>query len=120
MGNSTSVTLRVLRQATHLEAFFGHPLNRVDQNLIRIAELGDPPPEWLRGTRRLSDLPRFQFLGHGDNFRTHGLRPKEVAARLVWIVENLSGPWRYSRGGITLLTEQDSVHYRLVWAADEG
>lgn len=72
-------------------------------------------PDWLRGISNEKKLPRrvssldlpYKFIAP-DN-------AGDLAARLCWIIEHLSGSWNSTQTWIFIEDEEDAMHYRLTW-----
>lgn len=104
-----------------LEDFFGCPLNRVNKT-VQLMVLGKRArewPEWLRGRPQLTNLPRYSdaVIRNEDAavFPIPVVRNSEIAARVGWIVENLSGSWAMGSKGFAFLDPDDAFSYRMRW-----
>lgn len=112
----TSLDRRLLREAADLTDFFGHPLNRVHDLLLLMARTSSPPPEWLRGTCKLTHLPRYRPMRSGARISMVGLAKVEVAKRISWIITHQTGSWCVAGTSLLFATDRDAVHFRLRWS----
>lgn len=96
--------------------FFGCPIHRLDPLVRAIAFLGSKPfPEWLRGVRTPSDLPRWSFAVTGNTHDLGSLRLADRVERLRWIVENCSETWILRKDMLHFESETDSLYYYMRW-----
>lgn len=108
--------IKLIHEATELESLFGHRLNYVHPLLLRIARLSDPYPQWLRGTRRMTDLPRFSTAKGLQRLPQVGLSSLDIAKRINYIVEDLSEEWRWFDDTFCFASDIDIVVFKLRWS----
>jgi len=108
---------RLLAHTSDLMALFGCSLDKVDQMLIRMARLENPPPSWLQGVTKIDQLPRYE-ASDSEEFAVSltGIDVNEFTERVAWIVENLADPWSLDAQTVKLSSTRDLVHYNLRWA----
>ena len=113
--------------------FFDAPLPQVDDlfKLLVIHRDKANALDWLNGISRLKQAPRYasydqERLPHAS---VDFLGNMEVARRLAWVVENLSGSWnlhqqrasqrgRFQMGeGFYFNLRADALRYRMRWRA---
>jgi len=95
--------------------FFGAPLHKVNQILLRMG-LEPHPPEWLRGTSKLDALPRWSEAGEHVIPVHKSINPKGVGERLQWVVEELRGGWKVCEEGFVFEEVGEALHFKLRWS----
>jgi hypothetical protein len=106
----------VLDGLKNYESFFGGNISGVNKT-IQMMVLYDPPPaEWLRGIRRLEDLPRIQQgAGYACVIPHPLVAQSEIALRAKWIVENCHAGWNMTARGFGFELEKEAVYFRCFW-----
>ncbi|RYD65946.1 MAG: hypothetical protein EOP83_06230 [Verrucomicrobiaceae bacterium] len=112
---------RVFALPPHLAEFFGVDFEHQVSTLIWLVPWSGEtglPPECFRGRPKLVDLPRFTLstsIDYSTIIEIHELRQADIALRVSWVVENLSGPWSVAEMGILLAHPDDAFAYRMRW-----
>lgn len=96
------------------DQFFNYQMEKVNPTIILMVLYDPPPPEWLRGLRKLDDLPRYAKSLDTIHVIRHALVPqRQIALQAKWIVENCSGAWKMTSKGFHFETYLDSAYFRL-------
>lgn len=109
-------TLSVARGTVLMEQFFGSPLGDVNRTLQLIFIYDPPPPEWMRGKIRFTDLPRVTQGPLPFTSAIPLIPQRDIARRVRWIVDNGAGAWSMSAAGFGFELERDHMHYLLRFA----
>ncbi len=98
----------------HFE-FFGVMPGSVNVIITRIAMRDGGPPEWLRGRPTLVDLPRFEAgpLGHIVPV-SRERAVSELPDHLVWVIENLQGPWSLTTEGWSFENATEALYFKMM------
>jgi|HigsolmetaGSP12D_1036236.scaffolds.fasta_scaffold05797_3 hypothetical protein len=101
---------------TDVERFLGATISHVNR-LIRlmVIEHDGPLPEFLRGVHRLDQLPRYTSKTQPHVFEIPLIRDREIALRVMWIVENTTGLWCMNEDGFSFENTESALAYRLRW-----
>lgn len=99
-----------------LQAFFGKPLHRVNQLLLRVA-INQDQPEWLRGLTAMKELPRYtdDQLEHQVTVNRRRLTAVETSEMVCWVVEELHGRWAVDQSGFWFEDVKEAIFFKLRW-----
>lgn len=99
-----------------MEKLFGCPLADVDK-IIQLMVVGKtpPPPDWIRGCQRMTDLPRASIRPLRYKFPIPLVRDSLIADRLRWIIENTGGHWHMNEDGFSFEDKDAAFHYKMRW-----